>query len=63
MMNRYTVTRDARIISTHDTENEAWRRLLDIQGMSVHRAVTEEGYEIIYPDGTKVSDTYKKESK
>lgn len=59
-MDTYTVTRDGKTLTEHPTESEAWRRLLDIQGMSVHRAVIEEGYDIIYPNGEKLSDTYKK---
>jgi hypothetical protein len=62
-MNRYTVTRDARLLSTHDTEDEAWRYLLRQQGQSVYYATLHGGYDIVYPNGTKLSDTYKKESK
>ena len=60
VMNGYTVTRDGNTLATFPTENEAWRHLLNIQGMSVHRAVTEERYDIIYPNGSNLSETYKK---
>lgn len=50
-METYTVTRDGVMLATFNTENEAWRHLLNIQGMSVSRAVSEEGYDIIYPNG------------
>lgn len=59
-METYEVTRDGRSLATFRTENEAWRHLLNIQGMSVHRAVTEEGYDIIYPNGASVRQSYKK---
>lgn len=56
----YRITQNGRELSRHNTETDAWRRLLDIQGMSVHRAVTEEGYDIEYPNGTTLSADYKK---
>lgn len=59
-MGTYEVTRDGQTLATFRTENEAWRHLLNVQGMSAHRAVTEEGYDIIYPDGSILSQSYKK---
>ena len=59
-METYEVTRDGRSLATFRTENEAWRHLLNVQGMSVHRAVTEEGYDIIYPNGASLSESYGK---
>lgn len=59
-METYTVTRDGRILATVPTESEAWRCLHNIQGQSIGHAVTYEGYDIIYPNGAKLSTYYKR---
>ena len=54
-MNTYTVTRDGETLAVLDTENEAWAYLHRIQGQSIDHAVRHEGYDIIYPNGGRLS--------
>lgn len=60
MMDTYTVTRDGRTLATVETEGEAWACLHGLQGQSIAYAVTYGGYDVIYPNGAKLSNTYKK---
>lgn len=55
----YTVTRDGRTLATLATEEEAWRYLHRQQGQSIYYATKHGGYDLIYPNGQKLSDTYK----
>lgn len=59
-MNGYAITRDGKRLAVLDTENEAWGYLLRIQGQSIDHAVRHEGYDIIYPDGSRLSETQEK---
>lgn len=59
-MGTYTVTRDGRTLATFTTEEEAWRCLLRQQGQSVYYATKHGGFDIIYPNGKKLSETYGK---
>jgi hypothetical protein len=59
-METYEVTRDGRTLGTFRTEGEAWRYLLRIQGQSVGWAVAHNGYDIIYPNGSSLAESYKK---
>lgn len=58
-MDTYTVTRDGRTLATLPTETEAWRYLLTTQGQSVQYACRHNGYDIIYPNGARLSTEYK----
>jgi hypothetical protein len=42
----YLLKRDGRTLSEHDTHNQAFIRLLQVQGQSADWAMTHEGYEI-----------------
>lgn len=42
----YVVTRDGRIVSRHDTSNDAWIWILNHQSQSVTWAMKHEGYAI-----------------
>ncbi len=46
MMKRYTLSRDGQELSTHSTHNEAFARLLWVQGQSADWAMKYEGYAI-----------------
>ena len=58
-MDTYTVTRDGRTLATLSTEDEAWRCLHRQQSGSILYAVLYGGYDIIYPNGAKLSTAYK----
>lgn len=60
LIGSYTVTRDGQRLAVLDTENEAWGYLLRIQGQSIDYAVRHEGYDIIYPNGVRLSQTQQK---
>ncbi len=59
-MNGYTVTRDGETLAFFPTENEAWSYLLRQQGQSIYYACLYGGYDIVYPNGSNLSETYKK---
>lgn len=46
-MNRWAITRDGEVVSVHDTNAEAFGRLLRLQPHSVHHAITHEGWDIV----------------
>ena len=58
-MKNYTVTRDGQTLASFETENQAWGYLLDIQSQSIMWACKHEGYDIVYPNGGALSDTYR----
>lgn len=58
-MDGYTVTRDGETLAQFRYGFNAWAYLHKVQGQSVVHAVTYEGYDVIYPDGVKLSDIYK----
>jgi hypothetical protein len=62
-METYEVTRDGRTLGTFRTENEAWRYLLRQQGQSIYYATLHGGYDIIYPNGSSLAESYKMETK
>lgn len=60
MDGQYIVTRDGeQVTAPFGTEHEAWAYLLRAQSQSVRWAVRYEGWDIIYPNGTKLSDDYR----
>jgi hypothetical protein len=59
-METYEVTRDGRTLDVYTTEGDAWRYLLNVQGQSVHYATLYGGYDIIYPNGASLSQSYKR---
>ena len=59
-MNGYTITRDGQTVATFDTEGEAWGHLLRRQSQSIRWACLYEGWDIVDPDGVRLSATYGK---
>lgn len=50
----YQVTRDGQTLFICEHEHMAWRYILEAQSGSVEWAVRNEGYDIIYPNGTRL---------
>jgi len=60
-METYEVTIDGRTLGTFRTENDAWRYLLRQQGQSIYYATIHGGYDIIYPNGSSLAESYKRQ--